>query len=355
MVANIIFFNNCQEVLYALVSKSKLLKTLLKKHEACPLMFSKNPKIKFLRELGHGVQGSVFEISIKGMTKKYAVKRADFKEVTDKECRLIKKKKSHKYYCDSEQLIEYIVGTLLSPRYTLFANFMDVFSLYLCTDPKSDPDPISHKHIPETFMFTEFLQGVTLSKIEDVSSIDSCVMQVLASIIYCQQPRLKIQHNDLDAKNIMCVDMTTTIDHFESPIPHDTKFFAYRSKDKYFIFPAGKYVAKIIDFGSASKFSYPKVINTQVKVRGRPAPWNPLFDPLFFMYDVYKKFHTPLIIDLLTKGLNTSNIDSEFHKLIETLHQNKTEVNFTAENMFYSKVTESKELPKNAVLLGEIP
>lgn len=124
--------------------------------------------------------------------------------------------------------------------------------------------------------------------LEDIHSLftPANLFSIIASV-YVMNDYYKICHNDMSPRNILIK---------ESKRAHktkDKKYIQYDIGDASFRFPMPKYIYKISDFGFASKFSHPQVLDIFV-TRG--------------MYEYVPNFNTEGIFDILSFVIDTDDM-----------------------------------------------
>lgn len=377
VVKQLVLFGGREEVITALTEKKPLFKTLLADHhDVCPFLGGATPEIKLIKRLGKGIQGAVFSVTIANDTKEYVVKRSELTQV-DVECKTLPISQDSNL-CYSQTLIEYIIGVILSPRYNSCVNFPDVFSLHVCSAAYRSKKPNLLESDGYTFMEKLDMPFDALVKYSEVS-MESCVFQVLAGISYYQQEKFMIQHSDLHLGNVMCQKKENAVDIYGNSLA-DAKFFAYKlgpapghwDKKKFVYFPAGKLVAKIVDYGFAAKYSVPRVLNAHTYAnRNAYIPYFTLwYDLLYFLGAIEDIKDLDLADQMLLAATDTLDIrdvrDYYYNSHFRPVHEDETTVDTAVRGYedtaipvkilkaFTHKVDSKKKLPEKTQILGII-
>jgi len=205
-----LFFEGRKETLKVMEEGKNVVEYLLRENRICPLI---DTEIKFIRKLGQGKYGAVFEITFPGQNLgvQYAVKKtvsqieedpcihARSYARTDGKGETIVPKGS--YVCRNdftEYIIAFTVADLLKSGTSI--NFIDVF--YFSTCPSKE-EITSEQNLASHYTFMEKVDGSLFDlysngKILDLSEI---FFQIIHSIAVYQE-KYKIVHGDLHESNI---------------------------------------------------------------------------------------------------------------------------------------------------------
>lgn len=327
---------------------SNLIKYLSGRDSLCPFL-SGNCKIKYVKKLGEGAQGVVYEIDFphKG-SKQYVVKksieeryhkcnRKKFYERFDGEG--ITKISPRSIICDvqySEYAISLLVGELF--RREICINFVDVFAFAVCTDQDA-----KHKTYNYTFMekanSTLRKKGNCIfgSSKNKTTLTNVLLIQILfAMAVY--QKEYEIVHGDLHGDNIFLFygenikwkgKKITKVDYFE-----------YNIAGRAIYMPAIPIIAKIGDFGFAVKYSKNMIGNSYVLETG--------YDQKDGRGPIVPNFYTKAYdLIYLVDEFRESNPSNEFIKsicaYIAGLDSNCTDKKL---NDKFKKLTDSKRRPR---------
>jgi len=224
------------------------------------------------------------------------------------------------FLCKNESYSEFVLGLTCSKALERgrCVNFLQTFGISMC----SELDPENLRVYDYTFM--ELAHGTLkdLSEKPDLSAeaIDSIIIQTIFAISYMQRV-LGIQHNDLHAQNVMYIDLNEKDVKFRGKELRSADYFSYEIDGTYIYFKNCGYIAKIVDFGFAMKYSEPMVGRIDVtdsSFTTIPQWRDDYYDLLVFMTSFGSSFDTLLAAGLYTKMLNPyATLQKNIKKAVE--------------------------------------
>jgi len=262
-------------VLNAYELRLPIFKAMEKQTIICP-EFGKTIKSKKI--LGKGVFGSVALVDIDG--EEYAVKKIFVDEEVNKKCLTTEPYTSSRYeleikdnddfweeeyhiihdevipagsyICEEAIYSEFLLSILVSKfteskKVPFCVNFLKTFGFSSCIGRKGRD---KGQHINYIFMEKADDSLYSFRKELDRDDIISIVIQVIFAIT-CYQEIYSISHNDLHASNIFLKVIEEGSEYY--PYTH----FHYKLHGQDIIFPRGRFLVKIGDFGIAVKWSAP--------------------------------------------------------------------------------------------------
>jgi len=177
------------------------------------------------------------------------------------ECERYEEKNKLIYICPDEQYSEYVIGIIVSElvKNNRCPFFVDILDFATCYSPKF-----------AQYIFMERVDG-SLRKLIDNGTIDltddltarSIFTQLLLSIA-TYQSLYQVSHNDLHPDNIF-IEIIKDNTIFNGKKLKDADYFSYNFRGKTFYFKNVGYLIKIGDWGFASKFSDPIILNKNLQ------------------------------------------------------------------------------------------
>lgn len=249
--------------------------------------------IKINEELGRGVYGAVYSISLPGTNNRQYVLKQTLNtpnSETMSHCLVTKTEiyqnnstdeqisvKPGNYVCNNEMYSEYMIGVLAAQLFKnglvdtrgnnyYNINFIDVLNFTTCYKP-SAVQYIFMERITtdlDSLMMDKYMRGsVTRPPAESVKCIMTSIIYQLIIAILFYQDIYKISHNDLHGGNIFLEKITDNTMYAGKHIKGYTHL-SYEIKGKTIYVPLSEYIVKIGDWGQACKYSPRQVLNYMV-------------------------------------------------------------------------------------------
>ena len=252
--------------------------------------------IKINEELGRGVFGAVYSISLPGTNNRQYVLKQTLNtpdSETMSHCLVTKTQiyqnnstdkqiivNQGNYVCNNEMYSEYMIGILVAQLFKnglvdkrennyYNINFIDVLNFTTCYKPSAvqyifmerittDLDSFMDKYMSVS---KKSKGGSTKTEVKEINMI-SIIYQLIIAILFYQDI-YKISHNDLHAGNIFLEKITDNTMYAGKNIKGYTHL-SYKIKGKTIYIPLGEYIVKIGDWGQACKYSPRQVLNYMV-------------------------------------------------------------------------------------------
>jgi serine/threonine protein kinase len=234
------------------------------------------------------------------------------------------------FLCKNESYSEFVIGLMCSKALERgrCANFLHIFGISMCSELENNIINLYD------YTFMELAHGTLkdLSMKPKLSSetVDSIIIQTIFAISYMQRV-LGIQHNDLHAQNVMYIDLNEKDVKFRGKALRSADYFSYEIDGTYIYFKNTGYLAKIVDFGFAMKYSEPivgRIDVTDNSFTSIPQWRDDYYDLLVFMASFGSSFDTQFAANLFTNMLNPyAKLEKSIEKAVKQRNKTDDELN----------------------------